>query len=559
MILMDCNMPMMDGWTATREIRLLEQKRRLSTVHMRIPIVGLSASPLEKAKPLGLEMGMDDYLTKPVKAKEQMVNIAKWNCALQWLTVQDGGEEVQAGDRVLLRELLRQLAADTPELEPRDAQAKEAYAPMAAAVHRLVRSCGTQFCGVDLTSALDDGNGIEPGTAWSRFALEMIAARDALGTLVPRLHSADRARDDGALRETVLALRGTFARCLAEDACELCTLFESELGIKQTREMDTLIDALKWQAMQLIELGRLIGEHHTKLDFQHGIQTYGSCVAFQQQLQMFCFNATGYVSLFSSGWGGLGLLGSFTERFVWFADLGGGCRLSTRRRLAPLGSCVLLPLNMALRRHTGGAVRAAQIGSVFQAIKERDPRCALRVLTTLKDAAVRLRLRSAESSALKLMEVFELPTDISKSKQREKAFVSLVHEVQTIVEVVRSLVCEAEQVRAVRSEGAGVCPGGGGVGTGCGCRVKGYAGVGSETEGCCSPHAAARRRRTRRRGCRWCRRPSSPQCHRTCGGTSAPTPPPAPSASYGRRREVGRRRRRPKVRKSRRLRRSAAT
>ena len=42
-------------------------------------------------------------------------------------------------------------------------------------------------------------------------------------------------------------------------------------------------------------MGRLVGENHAKLDFQHGIQSFGGCFAFQQQLQMFCFNATGYI------------------------------------------------------------------------------------------------------------------------------------------------------------------------------------------------------------------------------------------------------------------------
>jgi CheY-like chemotaxis protein len=90
MILMDCNMPVMDGWTATREIRMLEQRRRLTTMHPRIPIVGLSASSVVSGKQQCLAAGMDDYLTKPVMAKDQIVNIAKWNCTLQQLTVGAG-------------------------------------------------------------------------------------------------------------------------------------------------------------------------------------------------------------------------------------------------------------------------------------------------------------------------------------------------------------------------------------------------------------------------------------------------------------------------------------
>lgn len=61
MILMDCNMPVMDGFEATRQIRALEQQNHTQ----RIPIVALTAHALEHIKQECLDAGMDDHLSKP--------------------------------------------------------------------------------------------------------------------------------------------------------------------------------------------------------------------------------------------------------------------------------------------------------------------------------------------------------------------------------------------------------------------------------------------------------------------------------------------------------------
>ncbi len=59
-VLMDCQMPVVDGWTATRALRADRSARA------RTPVFGLSASAMALDREQGLAAGMDRYLTKPI-------------------------------------------------------------------------------------------------------------------------------------------------------------------------------------------------------------------------------------------------------------------------------------------------------------------------------------------------------------------------------------------------------------------------------------------------------------------------------------------------------------
>lgn len=74
LILMDCEMPEMDGFQATEQIRAIEKERRCSP----IPIVALTAHAMIEQKNQAKKSGMDDYLTKPLGIEKLSQTLQKY-------------------------------------------------------------------------------------------------------------------------------------------------------------------------------------------------------------------------------------------------------------------------------------------------------------------------------------------------------------------------------------------------------------------------------------------------------------------------------------------------
>jgi CheY-like chemotaxis protein len=71
-ILMDVQMPVLDGYDATREIRRLEKGLR------RTPIIAMTATVTEGERERCLEAGMDDYLPKPIQKDAVSAMLERW-------------------------------------------------------------------------------------------------------------------------------------------------------------------------------------------------------------------------------------------------------------------------------------------------------------------------------------------------------------------------------------------------------------------------------------------------------------------------------------------------
>ena len=88
LILMDCQMPEMDGYEATKKIREAESRKRkaneapspdaLRLTSDHVPIIAVTANAMQGDREKCLQAGMDDYLSKPIRPEELSNILAKW-------------------------------------------------------------------------------------------------------------------------------------------------------------------------------------------------------------------------------------------------------------------------------------------------------------------------------------------------------------------------------------------------------------------------------------------------------------------------------------------------
>ncbi len=149
LVLMDCQMPQLDGYAATRAIR----EREGLTRHT--PIIAMTAGAMAGDRELCLAAGMDDYITKPVRIEELEAVIARWlvragpaaplldvganGASIDLSALARIGDPAQGGDSVFLGELIAIFLRETPLLleTMRSAVAQEDASVLARAAHTL--------------------------------------------------------------------------------------------------------------------------------------------------------------------------------------------------------------------------------------------------------------------------------------------------------------------------------------------------------------------------------------------------------------------------------------
>jgi two-component system sensor histidine kinase/response regulator len=179
LILTDCHMPEMDGYEMTAAIRVQEGLDPLDG--LRIPIVAITANALQGEADLCLEVGMDDYLSKPLEMAKLKQTLAKWlptpeddgpadEVIVQPLAPPAGDEtgpidttylrSVFGNNEVVISEVLRDFVEPaTDTLNELDAalMARDP-AEIATQAHKLKSACRAQGANIvaDLCETLED-------------------------------------------------------------------------------------------------------------------------------------------------------------------------------------------------------------------------------------------------------------------------------------------------------------------------------------------------------------------------------------------------------------------
>ncbi|MBT8441744.1 MAG: response regulator, partial [Gammaproteobacteria bacterium] len=210
LVLMDCEMPVMDGYAATRAIREWEQD---VPDHEHLPIVALTAHAMPEDRNRCLKAGMCDFLSKPFSMDELRSTIARW------LPMSAG--EPATGD-------------DDPTEEGRQLSDME-------------------FMGAVSTKALDAIGALDPAQG-KDLATRVIAVYESSSAdLVESLRDAFARDDSNKVRTTAHALKSSSGNVGAERLMAMCRELELAARDRELEGMAERLTALQEEHRQVID------------------------------------------------------------------------------------------------------------------------------------------------------------------------------------------------------------------------------------------------------------------------------------------------------------------
>jgi len=212
LILMDCQMPEMDGFQATREIRKAEILRG-----RRVPIIAMTANAMEGDRDKCISAGMDDYISKPVDPKKLQAVLLRW----------------QTSEHLAKSTAIASLTGFPPVMNPDDINLDEDV-PLQTVnedpinIGLLQRTCGEEV---------------------AREILEVFMS--AAETLLEGIEYARQRRDARALESLAHQLKGSSAAIGAVEMVRLSARME-DAGVQDNFVQARIIhEALKWSFRRL--------------------------------------------------------------------------------------------------------------------------------------------------------------------------------------------------------------------------------------------------------------------------------------------------------------------
>jgi len=225
LVLMDCQMPVMDGMQATRLIREHEQRHGKSPT----PILALTAHATSEELAPCLDAGMNGYLTKPFKP-EALVDLLR-----RWLSTARSEAGVQAQDRAGVggesndrRQTQEAMAAST------EVTGQHPSSPMEPALDPAILAQLNDALGGEVTGIIE-------------FFLEYLPGQ------IETLHKALDAGDADTLRREAHSLKGSAGNLGALPLSRLCKELESQAAAHDLAAAQNTLAAIDSEAPRLIE------------------------------------------------------------------------------------------------------------------------------------------------------------------------------------------------------------------------------------------------------------------------------------------------------------------
>jgi PAS domain S-box-containing protein len=209
LVLMDCQLPGVDGYEATRRIRALERQGVIASQGGAIPIVALTASATREDLERCFAAGMDDYVSKPVDARRLLAIIAaRLNAGVPaarvttprppTIPVANIAQAVErlAGDRELFGRIAALFAHGAPAVRAKLRAAVESRdrREVVFATHRLKGQAST-FGGDALIATAEALGEAASATNWSATEAMLIAVEKELDRLLRALARAEEGPD----------------------------------------------------------------------------------------------------------------------------------------------------------------------------------------------------------------------------------------------------------------------------------------------------------------------------------------------------------------------------
>ena len=202
-VLMDIQMPVMDGYQATREIRQISK-------HQELPIIAMTASAMIQDREKALEFGMNDHVAKPIDPHALFKTLVKWIAPGEGMVTKER-RDLQTGTRV---------HSEQPTLDLPGFDLDGALARMGGSVHAYTKILGkvleTEANAVErIQQSLDDGDA--EGAVRGAHTLKGVAGNigaTVLQSVATDLEAALREGDDARfaplLTQTAQTLNETF-------------------------------------------------------------------------------------------------------------------------------------------------------------------------------------------------------------------------------------------------------------------------------------------------------------------------------------------------------------